>query len=135
MRKVMMTMTTLLALGLGAVAVGCDDDEGDGGEGASAASTADTSLPGDPEAGEAVYQRVCLACHGADGRGNGGVTGADFIGDTSRLAKDNDLLVAHIRDGILDKSPPMPPQGGVLSEQEIKDALSYIRREFGGTQQ
>ncbi len=29
-------------------------------------------------------------------------------------------------------TPPMPAQGGILSEQEIKDALSYVRREFGG---
>jgi len=133
MRKLTITLTMSLALGLAVVAVGCDDDESGGGE--SAGSAADTSFPGDPAAGEAVYQRVCIACHAADGRGNGGVTGGDFIGDPSRLAKDNDLLIAHIRDGVLDKSPPMPPQGGVVSEQEIKDALSYIRREFGGTQE
>jgi mono/diheme cytochrome c family protein len=95
---------------------------------------ADTSLPGDPVKGEEVYKRVCLACHGADGKGNGGMTGADFVKDKTRLAKDNKVLIKSVTEGVL-KVPPgkpvMPAQGGSLSEDEIKDAIAYIRKTFG----
>ncbi len=38
----------------------------------------DTSLPGDPLAGEKIFkEKGCMACHGMDGRGNGGVTGRE----------------------------------------------------------
>lgn len=91
----------------------------------------DHPLPGDPVAGEAVYKKVCLACHGANGRGNGGITGADFIGDKTRLAKSNEILFTSVSEGKLDGKVPMPPQKSVLSEQEINDSLAYIRQEFG----
>ena len=104
---------------------------GCGGEEEGQGSGIDTSMPGNPNAGAAIYQRICVACHGADGTGNGGVTGGNFIGQPERLQQDNEVLIAVIRDGKLDVSPPMPAQGQALNEQEIKDVLSYIRREFG----
>ena len=99
-------------------------------EASNAVAAGDHSLPGDPEAGAEVYGRICVACHGADGTGNGGITGADFVHDESRLSKSNEELLTSIENGI-PNNPPMPPQGDNLSEQERKDALSYIRREFG----
>ena len=128
--KSMMILTVAL-LGL---AAGCRREEGEEREEAPAEAPVevDRSLPGDPDAGAAVYARICIACHGADGKGNGGLTGANFVGDPTRLAKSNEQLIHSITYGILDKNPPMPAQGQVLSEQEIKDVLSYIRREFGG---
>ena len=128
----------LISVALLGLAAGCRGEEGavegaaEGAAPAAAPAEVDRSLPGDPEAGAAVYARICIACHAADGRGNGGLTGADFIGDPSRLAKSNADLIRSITHGVLDKSPPMPAQGQVLSEQEIKDVLSYVRREFGG---
>lgn len=90
-------------------------------------------LPGDPVAGAAVYARICIACHDARGTGNGGVTGANFVADRTRLAKTNTELLTSIRDGKTTGSMVMPAQRGALSEQEMKDALSYIRKTFGGT--
>ncbi len=95
-----------------------------------AAVDADTSLPGDPVAGEPIYTRVCQACHGSDGRGNGGI-GGDFVGQPERLAQDNAVLLATITDGSSANGRIMPPQAGILTEQEIKDVLSFIRQEFG----
>lgn len=92
------------------------------------------ALPGNSVAGAAVYGRVCVACHGADGRGNGGLTGANFVGDATRLAKTNTQLLTSIRDGVTTGPAPMPAQRGALSEQEMKDVLAYIRKQFGGTQ-
>jgi mono/diheme cytochrome c family protein len=128
MRKLLVSLLFVVC----AFGLGCGDDDDGGGQ---AAANIDTSLPGDPDRGEAVYQRVCLACHAADGRGNGGLTGGNFIDQPERLQQDNAVLIGRITNGILDKTPPMPAQGGILSEQEIKDALSYVRREFGGTRE
>jgi len=125
-------MRYLMALMLIAlVATGCGDDEPEGGEETVTAPTgpADTSMPGDPVAGEAVYNTSCIACHGADGRGNGGV-GGDFQGEPERLAQDNAVLLAKIRDGITGNRV-MPPHNNVLTDEQQKDALSYIRREWG----
>lgn len=90
----------------------------------------DHTLPGDPIAGEAVYRGHCIACHGADGHGNGGLTGADFVRDHRRLAKNNDTLLRSIRDGI-PNMPAMPAHATLLTETERRDALSYIRVTFG----
>lgn len=91
----------------------------------------DHSIPGDAEAGAAVYRANCAACHAADGRGNGGVTGANLADDRSRLAKNNDTLLTSIRDGRPNATPPMPAHRDLLTEQEILDALSYVRATFG----
>lgn len=131
MNKLAITLGLALVLG----AMGCSD-EGDGGDSKAQAQAnaagagGDHSLPGDPEAGADVYARVCAACHGQDGKGNGGITGADFVNDDSRLSKPNEELLASIKDGV-DANPPMPPQDGILSDEEMKDALAYIRTEFG----
>ncbi|MCK6510560.1 cytochrome c [Myxococcota bacterium] len=93
---------------------------------------ADTSLPGDPLAGEKIFkEKGCMACHGADGRGNGGVTAADFVKEPERLAKDNKDLLHSITNGITKGSRVMPAHKGTLSEKQIKDALSYVRKQFG----
>lgn len=111
-------------------ACGSDSDEA---EGTDETAAADLSLPGDANAGEAIYSANCVACHAADGRGNGGMTGADFVGDETRLAKGNEQLLTSIRDGVTTGSTPMPAQAETLSDEEMRNVLSYIRREFGGT--
>ncbi len=88
-------------------------------------------LPGDPEAGKEVYLRVCSACHQPDGSGLNGMLAANFVSDKTRLAKPNEVLLNSIRNGIVADNKIMPPQKDVLSEQEMKDALSYIRKTFG----
>lgn len=90
----------------------------------------DHSLPGDPAAGATTYQQFCVACHAADGRGNGGVTGGDFVGDRRRLAKNNETLLRAIRDGV-NNTPPMPSWRASLNDQQMKDVLSYVRQQFG----
>ena len=143
------TAAIVAMLALAMLSLSCSKTDGNGdGEASAAASESgatnigsegdkaptaavDTSLPGDPVKGEAVYEKTCLACHGADGKGNGGITGADFIADKSRLAKDNQELLTSIREGKKGKTSVMPPQKDVLSDQEIKDSLAYIRATFG----
>ncbi len=90
-------------------------------------------LPGDPEAGKAIYKRICIACHQADGSGMNGMLAADFVKDKTRLAKTNEELLTSIRDGIIRDGKVMPPQKDVLSDGDIKDAISYLRKTFGAS--
>ena len=82
------------------------------------------SVPKHP--GERTYLMYCTACHGYDGQGNNGL-GADFVNDKSRLAKPDAELINDIRNG----EGRMPAWRGILTDQEIRDVLAYIRHEFG----
>lgn len=93
----------------------------------------DHPLPGDPVAGEEVYKRICVACHQLDGSGLNGMLAADFVKDKSRLAKSNEVLLNSIREGIVADGKVMPPQKDVLTDEEINNAIAYIRKTFGGT--
>ena len=87
---------------------------------------------GDAERGAPLYQRYCRGCHGEDGRG--GVQG--FMPHVANLtAKD---YIEFIPDGFLftviteggaavGKSGFMPAWRGTLSEQDIKDVITFIR--------
>lgn len=83
------------------------------------------------EEGRRVYLTFCVACHQADGRGGGipGFAAADFVGDKTRLAKTDEVLLATIASGIEAKG--MPPFGQVLSNYERRDVLAFIREAFG----
>ncbi|EPC00799.1 hypothetical protein L861_13490 [Litchfieldella anticariensis FP35 = DSM 16096] len=88
--------------------------EGEGGEGeAAAASDID---------GEAVYGRVCMACHDT------GAAGAPMLGDAEawapRLEKGTETLYDHAINGV----GAMPPKGGNpnLSDAETKAAVDHM---------
>jgi mono/diheme cytochrome c family protein len=84
-----------------------------------------------PAAGEATNRRYCVGCHGADGRGNGGTTGADFTGPKSPLRARTDVeLATSIREGKRGTTASMPAHGPVLSEAEISAVLAYVRQRF-----
>jgi cytochrome c oxidase cbb3-type subunit 3 len=88
-----------------------------------------SSAPSDP--GEATYRRYCIACHGADGRGNGGVTGADFVTGRDALgAKSDDELAASVREGKRGERAVMPAHKPVLSDPQIAAAVAYVRKRF-----
>lgn len=72
--------------------------------------------------GEAVYDRLCMACHQT------GVAGAPMRGDDEawapRLEQGMETLVVHAIDGI----NAMPPRGGNpnLSDDEVRAATHYL---------
>lgn len=129
----------ILAVTVGALLTGCGDSKSDSVVPATAEpevinqAVVAHPLPGDPEAGKKVYLRVCSACHQPDGSGLNGMLAANFVVDKTRLAKSNEVLLNSIRNGIVADNKIMPPLKDVLSEQEIKDALSYIRKTFGSS--
>ncbi len=87
--------------------------------------------PGDAERGGKVYGTYCVGCHMADGKGNGGTTAADFIGDPSRLGKTDEELLTSIAEGKTGTIGTMPPWKGALSAQQRVDVLAYVRATFG----
>ncbi len=88
------------------------------------------SAPNDSPA-EADYRRACLPCHGVDGRGNGGTTGADFTSATGPLTQPDEVLFASVRDGKRGSIGVMPPHGQLMSEGAIRAVIAYVRARYG----
>jgi len=55
------------------------------------------------------------------------------VGDPTRLAKSDDALLATIAAGVEGKG--MPPFAQVISTDERRDVLAFIRNAFGGKTQ
>jgi len=89
---------------------------------------------GNSAAGAQVFAQNCVACHGADG--TGALPGTpDFTAASGPLAKSDEELLRHMSEGFQTPgSPmPMPAHGGnhELNDQDMANALAYLRSEFG----
>lgn len=81
--------------------------------------------------GAATYRQYCTGCHGVDGRGNGAVTGADFLAATSPLLSKTDAeLLISVRDGKRGATATMPPHKPVLTDTQIAAVIGYVRGQF-----
>ncbi len=86
---------------------------------------------GNAEKGGKVYGTYCVGCHGADGKANGGTTGASFVDDPTRLAKSDAELIASVAEGKAGTIGVMPPWKGTLKPQQMVDVVAYLRASFG----
>ncbi len=81
----------------------------------------------DAKVGKAVYEKSCVSCHGADGKGNPamakvlGEKGLNIVGKETTQKSDDQLLKV-----IVDGAGKMPAQKS-LSKDEQKQALGYVR--------
>ena len=88
---------------------------------AGASQAAANAAPAAPD-GEAIYNKVCVACH------TSGVSGAPIVGDKavweSRIALGTEALVKVAITGV----KAMPPKGGCMScsDEDIKVAVEYM---------
>lgn len=83
--------------------------------------------------GKAVYERTCVACHGADGKGT--LPGVPPLGGKAGpLAKSDAVLMKSILEGFQSRGSPlaMPPKGGdpTLTEEDAAAVLQYMRKTF-----
>lgn len=116
--------------------VACGGGGGDSAEsaGETAAEEVASVSAGDPDAGEAKFNEVCIACHGAGGIGieNLGkdMTSSEFIAEQS-----DEELLAFVKTGRPIGDPlnttgiDMPAKGGnpALSDEQILDIIAYMR--------
>jgi mono/diheme cytochrome c family protein len=76
--------------------------------------------------GKALYEKSCVGCHGADGKGNPamakalGEKGLNIVGKETAKKSDEQLLKV-----IAEGSGKMP--AAKLSKDEQKQALGYVR--------
>jgi len=84
------------------------------------------------ERGKETYTELCLSCHGADLRGDGPDAAgmdpqpADFSDPHTMVHSDSDLIY-WIQNG--KQGTAMPGFGDVLSDQQIRDVMAYIKSE------
>lgn len=97
---------------------------------APAAAAPAAAAKGDADKGAEVFKTYCVACHGADGKGMGGLA-ANFVDDKTRLQKSDAELVKSVREGYQGSVGTMPPWGSVVDEAAAYDAIAFLRREFG----
>ncbi len=90
---------------------------------------------GDPEAGKKTYGLLCASCHGNSGKGDGPAAATlpqkptDHTDGKHMNTLTDQFLFDIVKQGGagVGKSPLMPPWGNQLSDQDIRNVVSYIR--------
>jgi cytochrome c oxidase cbb3-type subunit 3 len=89
---------------------------------------ASQAFAAEAKAGKTSYDKLCVSCHGADGKGNPamakafGDKGLNIATRVTGQKKDDDLLKV-----IVEGRGKMPASGKGLGQQEQKQLLSYTR--------
>ena len=76
-----------------------------------------------------VYRNICQACHQPDGRGQERLA-PTLIGSVLTLAEP-DVPARILLNGKEGSVGLMPPIGASLTDDQIANVLTYIRREWG----
>lgn len=78
--------------------------------------------------GKAIYDRYCLACHGEDGRGNGGLGG-----NYAKVlpGRDRAELLQSLAQGKQGTTGQMPAFGAVLTDAQRAAVLDYVLATYG----
>lgn len=85
------------------------------------------------QTGKEVYEKTCIACHGANGKG--AIPGAaNFTDPKGPISKSDADLLKHMANGYQTPGSPMamPAKGGnpTLTDDDLKNVLKYIRDTF-----
>jgi cytochrome c6 len=79
------------------------------------------SQASDPNKGSEIYQTHCASCHGVSGVSV--MIGAPNFAEGEGLINPDSKLLISIQNG----KTAMPAYRGVLSDQDILDAIAYLR--------
>jgi cytochrome c5 len=90
-----------------------------------AGAIATPAVAGNNEAGKALFNSTCTACHTA------GIAGAPKVGDKAawapRIAQGTNTLYEHALKGFQGKAGVMPPKGGSSApDADVKAAVDYM---------
>jgi len=81
---------------------------------------------------ELNYRRYCIGCHGSDGHGNAGTTGADLSAADGPLTTRTEAeLISSVRNGKSGKIAVMPAHSPVLDDAQITAVVGYVKKRFG----
>ena len=80
----------------------------------------------DEKGGEALYARVCAACHQPDGKGAVGAAAYPALAGDNNLAS-----AAYVESVLLNGLRGMPPLGRLMSDEQVADIINYVRSHFG----
>jgi len=76
--------------------------------------------------GEAMYRRVCAACHMADAKGAVGAGMYPALANNSKLASSGYPLLV-----VIQGLNGMPALGKMMTDQQTADVVNYVRTHFG----
>lgn len=89
----------------------------------------------DVDGGSLLYKTYCAQCHGIDGKGNG--INAPHLEVAPRNHTDRDEMITRTDEELfkaiseggqsINKSVLMPNWGKTLTEEQIKDIITYLR--------
>ena len=71
--------------------------------------------------GQEIFETKCAVCHGVGGTAI--LPNAPHFAKGERMEKSDDELLTNVFEGL----NVMPPWKGILSEQEIREVLIYVR--------
>ncbi|MEO7273139.1 MAG: HEAT repeat domain-containing protein, partial [Vicinamibacterales bacterium] len=83
------------------------------------------------EAGQVVYKTICEACHQPDGRGREKLA-PSLVGSDLALAAPS-IPARILLNGKEGSVGLMPPLGAGMTDEQIADVLTYVRRAWGQT--
>ena len=100
-------------------------------------NTASAEEKGDAAKGKVIYENNCVACHGAEGKGDGVAAQAldpkprDLSNAEFTSSVTNEHLYKVISEGgqSVGLSPIMSAWGGILSEGDIWNVIAFIRQD------
>ena len=81
------------------------------------------------DAAAQTYKSNCVVCHGADGTGT--PTGKSLKAPDLHSDAVQKMTVAQMITQVSDGKNNMPPFKSTLSEDQIKDVVTYVRTTFG----
>lgn len=80
------------------------------------------------QGGADLFDNVCAACHQPDAKGAAGAAAYPPLAGDKKLAS-ADFMLTVLFNGLRG----MPPLGGMMSDQQVADVVSYVRTHFGNS--